>query len=79
MKHITTIQTEFSKIALKPQGRFFPVEDVIVGDEKLPGYNDCGLDCKHLSQNQDKCYLFQTDIKDLKRGKLCLTYTEGQN
>jgi hypothetical protein len=59
------------------RGVLFPVPNIIVGGKSLPEYNMCGLKCKHLSSAQDDCYLFRSKIKDLKRGKLCLAYTEG--
>ena len=73
-----TIADLVRKVALSQvKGVSFPVPNIIVGGNGLPEYNLCGLKCKHLSSAQDECYLFRSSIKDLKRGKLCLAYTEG--
>jgi len=84
MKH-AIIQTEFLKLATN--GRTFNIEPIMVGDGKLPGYNQCGKDCRHLTKGntvgiaKGECLLFRAKLeavgKEWARTKNCIQYTEG--
>jgi hypothetical protein len=71
------------KILLEKQeiSTIFKVDPIIIASNKLPEYLNCGKKCKHLSSDNNQCYLFKSNLNKDEYGQLrsknCLSFIEG--